>query len=69
MRKAYVQENLKCGYIDLPVYELTSLGAGAIVKGPSLIEAETYTAFLPAHHDVEVDAYGNLLVDKNLNRG
>lgn len=69
MRKAYVQDNLKGGYIDLPVYELMSLGAGAIVKGPSLIEAETYTAFLPARHDVEVDAYGNLLVDKNRNRG
>jgi N-methylhydantoinase A len=45
-----------------PVYEMSSLGAGARVAGPCLIEAETFTAYLKELHNGVLDKYGNLIV-------
>jgi len=50
------------GMIDVPVYDLSSLGEGAKVAGPCLIEAQTFTAFLKKKHEGTVDALGNINV-------
>lgn len=61
-RPVWLQEGLEGGFQDLPVYELDSLGAGTQIKGPSVIEAPTYTAILHPGHDLLVDDLGNLLI-------
>ena len=62
-RKAYVLDGLKGTYQTLKVYELSSLGAGATINGPALLESETYTAFFLKNHHVQADDQGNLLVE------
>lgn len=47
---------------DLPVYDLSNLGAGAAIAGPCLVEAETFTAYLRPGHDGVLDRFGNLVV-------
>lgn len=46
----------------LPVYDLATLGAGAEIAGPALVEAATFTAYLKSGHDARVDDHGNLVV-------
>ena len=59
-RGVYQQES---GRVEtLPVYELSTMGAGARIDGPCLVEAETFTAYLKAKHLGEIDPYGNLVV-------
>ncbi|MEZ5783917.1 MAG: hydantoinase/oxoprolinase family protein [Rhizobiaceae bacterium] len=59
-RGVYQQES---GRVEtLPVYELSTMGAGARIEGPCLVEAETFTAYLKAKHLGEIDPYGNLVV-------
>lgn len=48
--------------IDVPVYELSTLGEGAQIAGPCLVEAQTFTAFLKDGHDGALDAFGNIIV-------
>lgn len=61
-RPVWIQDGLKGGFRDLPVYELDDLGAGAAIAGPSVVEAKTYTAIFRPGHDLRVDDLGNLLV-------
>ncbi|MCO5071608.1 MAG: hydantoinase/oxoprolinase family protein [Rhizobiaceae bacterium] len=59
-RGVYQQES---GRVEtLPVYELSTMGAGARIDGPCLVEAETFTAYLKAKHLGEIDPYGNVVV-------
>lgn len=59
-RGVYRQES---GRIEeLPVHDMASLGAGARLAGPCLIEAETFTAYLKDRHKGEIDRHGNLVV-------
>jgi N-methylhydantoinase A len=46
----------------VPVYELSTLGHGARLFGPCLVEAPTFTAFLKQGHDGVLDAFGNINV-------
>lgn len=48
--------------VDVPVYDLSTLGEGAHVPGPCLVEAETFTAFLKTKHNGTLDALGNINV-------
>lgn len=52
----------KGGKEELPVYELSRLGAGASLAGPCIVDAETFTAYLKNNHNATVDKYGNLVV-------
>jgi len=53
----------------LPVYEMPSLGEGACVAGPCLIDAPTFTAYLKSGHNGVVDGYGNLVVTVSSHTG
>lgn len=53
---------------QLPVYDLSDLGAGAALPGPCLVEAPTFTAYLKAGHDGVLDAQGNLCVTVDATR-
>lgn len=55
------------GRRHVPVYDSNGFGAGAVVAGPCLIEAPTFSALLLPRHVATVDAYGNL--DVNVDRG
>lgn len=59
-RKIYDQPTR--AMIDVPVYELSTLGEGAVLPGPCLIEAQTFTAFLKQGHEGKLDAFGNVIV-------
>jgi N-methylhydantoinase A len=48
--------------VEVPVYELSTLGHGARLFGPCLVEAPTFTAFLKQGHDGVLDAFGNINV-------
>lgn len=61
-RPVWLQEGVKGGFRDLPVYQLNDLGAAAEIKGPAVVEAETYTAIFRPGHDLVVDELGNLLI-------
>ncbi len=61
-RPVWIQDGLTGGMRDLPVYELTDLAAGAEIQGPSVVEAETFTAIFRPGHDAKVDQLGNLIV-------
>jgi N-methylhydantoinase A len=60
-RKVYMREN--GGRQPLPVYDAHTLGAGAEIAGPCLVDANTFTAFLARKHIGTMDQYGNLLVE------
>ena len=48
--------------VEVPVYELSTLGHGARLSGPCLVETPTFTAFLKQGHDGVMDAFGNINV-------
>lgn len=62
-RQVYDQQKGRA--VPVPVYELHDLGAGAVLRGPCLIDAETFTAFLKTGHEGLVDGYGNITVSIN----
>jgi N-methylhydantoinase A len=49
--------------IDTPVYDYGRLGAGAMVRGPAIIELPFTTTLVPPEHKVTVDPYMNLVLD------
>jgi len=48
--------------IEVPVFELSTLGHGVRLTGPCLVEATTFTAFFKQGHDGVLDAFGNINV-------
>ena len=49
-------------FIDTPVYDYESLGVGAVVKGPAVIELPFTTTLVPPDHKVTVDPFMNLVM-------
>ena len=62
-RSVYIHDGSTGALQPLPVFEKSTLYAGAMVKAPALVEADTYTAFLRPGHHAKVDAQGNLMVE------
>jgi N-methylhydantoinase A len=59
-RKAWFPE---CeGWTDTAVYRRESLPAGAVLRGPAIVEERESTTVLPPDMEARVDEYGNLLV-------
>ena len=59
-RRAYFGE---ChGWLDTPVYDRDRVPTGARFRGPALLEEMSSTTVVGAGQDVEVDAYGNLII-------
>ena len=50
------------GLVDTPVFDGHTLGIGARLTGPAVIEEETFTGLLLARQTAEVDQHGNYLV-------
>ncbi len=59
-RPVYIHE--LGGITDVAVYDGDSLGAGATIDGPAVIEEETFTSLLLAGQSALVDPHGNYLV-------
>jgi N-methylhydantoinase A/oxoprolinase/acetone carboxylase beta subunit len=58
-RRASRPVHLGEGFVEVPTYDGASLGAGAHIEGPALIE-EPFTVVVLAPSDVAVlDAHGN----------
>ena len=50
-------------FIDTPVYDYEKLSAGAVVRGPAIIELPFTTTLIPPEHRVTVDPYMNLVME------
>ncbi|MGF7162977.1 N-methylhydantoinase A [Rhodoligotrophos appendicifer] len=59
-RAVYLHE--EGGSVQLPIYDAPSLGAGARLAGPCILEAPTFTAVLKRGNDAAVDLHGNVHV-------
>jgi N-methylhydantoinase A len=59
-RKAYFTE--LDGFVDTPVYARTRLAPGRKITGPALIEEAESTCVIGPKANVEVDAFGNLIM-------
>jgi len=52
------------GRQEVPVYDGTVLGTGALIDGPALIEQPTTTLLLLAMQQARTDDHGNFLVEQ-----
>ena len=52
------------GRQEVPVYDGTVLGTGAVIDGPALIEQPTTTMLLLAKQQARTDDHGNFLVEQ-----
>ena len=52
------------GRQEVPVYDGTALGTGAVIDGPALIEQPTTTLLLLAKQQARTDDHGNFLVEQ-----
>lgn len=59
-RRAYFGE--RHGWLDTPVYDRDRVPTGVRFSGPALLEEMSSTTVVGAGQDVEVDAYGNLII-------
>jgi N-methylhydantoinase A len=52
------------GWVDVPVFERSSLGAGHTLAGPALIDSKQTTLYLESGWKLELDSYDNILITK-----
>jgi N-methylhydantoinase A len=50
-------------FIDTPVYDYERLSAGAVVRGPAIVELPFTTTLIPPEHKVQIDAFMNLVME------
>jgi N-methylhydantoinase A len=60
-RSVYFEE--RSDFVDTPIFDRASLGPGATIGGPAVIEQDDTTVLVPPGTKVEVDGYLNLLID------
>ena len=53
------------GYVDTPTYQRSALKAGNRIAGPALIEEHASTTVMHPGDTLEVDAFGDLIIDIN----
>ena len=61
-----VRLNRESGYRDLPVYDLNGLGPSHHIRGPSLLESDYTTVFVPDGWALNVNQYGYLVLEEVL---
>jgi N-methylhydantoinase A len=49
---------------DIPVFDMDGLSPGATFVGPALVDAPDTTVWVPHRHEVQVDAFGTLVVGR-----
>jgi N-methylhydantoinase A len=62
VRSRAVHFDEQAGAIETPVYDRTALSAGAIVKGPAVIDQLDSTTLIPPGITAEVDPWLNILM-------
>jgi N-methylhydantoinase A len=50
------------GFVDCPIYDRYSLGAGCIIEGPAIVEEVDSTTVVHPGYQVRVDKFGNLIM-------
>ena len=50
------------GYVDCPVYDRYGLGAGAIVRGPAIVEEIDSTTVIHPQYQVRIDDFGQMVL-------
>ena len=51
------------GWLDTPVYDRESLGSGAVIDGPAIVEEAAAAAVVAKGQRLTVDTYGNLIIE------
>ncbi len=59
-RPVYFEET---GYVECAIYDRAKLGAGDSLDGPAIIEEWNSTIIMQPDHHLEVDKYGNLIIN------
>jgi N-methylhydantoinase A len=49
-------------FVDTPVYDRASLGAGVVLRGPAILEERESTLVVPPRATARVDRVGNAIV-------
>lgn len=52
----------RSGWMEVPVFDYSVLGAGSKLSGPSIVEAQTTTVVVPPGTSAVVDELGNLII-------
>ena len=60
-RKAYFPE--AGGLIDTPIYDRDDLGAGAVLRGPAIVQQLDTTTVVYPDSSASIDAHGNLIIE------
>ena len=53
------------GFVDTPTYQRSALRAGNCIAGPALIEEHASTTVMHTGDKLEVDAFGDLVIEIN----
>ena len=61
-RSVYFSEEHK--KINTPVYDRSKFSSGLLFSGPAIVEEPDSTSIIPPNWQVEVDLYGNLILQK-----
>lgn len=59
-RKLYVKET---GWVEVNVYDQQKLVPGYVIAGPAIVESLTSTVVINDKQSIEIDKYGNLIVE------
>ncbi len=59
-RKLYVKE---AGWLEVNVYNQQKLVPGYVIAGPAIVESPTSTVVINEKQSIEIDKYGNLIVE------
>ncbi len=51
------------GWVDTKIYDRNKLGCGAKLMGPAIVEEQTSATLVYAEQSLEVDKYGNLIIE------
>ena len=51
------------GYVDTPIYDRASLGAGAAIDGPAIVEQLDSTTVIMPGQKARVERYGNIIIE------
>jgi len=59
-RNLYVKEK---GWVEVNVYDQQKLAPGYVITGPAIVENPTSTVVINEKQSIEIDKYGNLIVE------
>jgi N-methylhydantoinase A len=51
------------GFVECPVYDRYTLGAGVVIRGPAIVEEVDSTTAIHPGYEVRVDDYGHMVLN------